>query len=377
MTSFAKIKASRVNTLAFSNFIGEAGHLFFSTSTGELRISDGATVGGNPIVVNNTNARIGDLNILAANISTSNTNQDMYLVTNGTGNVNVIGDLVVKQTDGTRLFETLSNTINFFVPTQVALDSGIDIVGSSSGLVVSPQNTGVLLHITGQNANNSRIYNDGNGGYSAYIGRRYNGSSASPTAVNAGEVISRLGGTPYLSSGAWPALSTTRIDMVARENQTDTNQGSEIQFWAVANASASVSKVSTIDSSGLSVVGNVSANTYAVSSGGIRTVSGGTPTITLNFATDSIIHVYHPAGTVTFQYGTLVAGSSIRCLINFATHRNIVTGVSARDNINLGGDTNVGGAGNAANATDNTLAQLVYNCVDGTAANTYCTISYT
>jgi hypothetical protein len=64
-------------------------------------------------------------------------------------------------------------------------------------------------------------------------------------------------------------------------------------------------------------------------------------------------------------------------LINFATHRNIVTGVSASNNINLGGDTNVGGAGNAANATDNTMAQLVYNCVDGTAANTYCTISYT
>lgn len=377
MTNFAKIKASRVNTLAFSQFIGESGHLFFNTSTGELRISDGATVGGNPIVVNNTNARIGDLNILAANISTANTNQDMYLVSNGTGNVNVIGDLIVKQTDGIRLFETLSNTINFFVPTENALDSGIDIVGSASETVVAPQNTGVMLHVTGQNANNSRIYNDGNGGYSAYVGRRYNGSAASPSGVNAGEVISRLGATPYLASGAWPTLSTTRIDMVAKENQTTTNQGSEIQFWAVANTSASVSKISTIDSSGISVVGNVSANTYAVSSGGIRTINGGTPTVTLNFGTDSIIHVYRPTGTVTFQYGTLVAGSSIRCLINFATHRNIVTGVSASNNINLGGETNVGGAGNAANATDNTMAQLVYNCVDGTAANTYCTISYT
>jgi hypothetical protein len=97
----------------------------------------------------------------------------------------------------------------------------------------------------------------------------------------------------------------------------------------------------------------------------------------LNFGTDSIIHVYQPAGTVTFQYGTLLAGASIQCLVNFATHRNVVLGISASNNTNLGGAVRIGGAGQAANATDNTLAEFVYTCVDGTAANTYCRVSYT
>ena len=51
MPAFAKIKAGRVNTLDFSQFVGEEGHLFYNVITGELRISDGHTVGGNPIAI--------------------------------------------------------------------------------------------------------------------------------------------------------------------------------------------------------------------------------------------------------------------------------------------------------------------------------------
>lgn len=175
------------------------------------------------------------------------------------------------------------------------------------------------------------------------------------------------------------STANTNITNLFSNAATQQTQINSLATNANANTASYLSNgISTkIITTGNITANTLTANTFITSSGGIRTVSGGTPTVTLNFGTDSIIHVYQPAGTVTFQYGTLVAGSSITCLINFATHRNIVTGVSASNNINLAGKTNVGGAGNAANATDNTLAQLLYNCVDGTAANTYCTISYT
>ena len=132
-----------------------------------------------------------------------------------------------------------------------------------------------------------------------------------------------------------------------------------------------------VTTAGKATANQILANTVVVNTGGIRTVAGGTPTINLNFGTDSIIHVYQPAGTVTFQYGTLLAGASIRCIVNFATHRNVVLGVSASNNTNLAGKTAIGGAGNAANATDNAMADFYYTCVDGTAANTYCIVNYT
>ena len=125
------------------------------------------------------------------------------------------------------------------------------------------------------------------------------------------------------------------------------------------------------------IINTLTANTVITGSGGIRSIAGGTPTVTINFNTDKIIHVYQPAGTVTLQYGTLIAGASVTVLINLATHRNIVPGVSASNNINLAGKTSIGGVGNAANATDNTLVKLVYTSVDGTAGNTYCAVNYT
>ena len=51
MTAFAKIRAGRVNTLPFNQFIGEAGHLFYDVTNGEIRLSNGVTPGGLPITI--------------------------------------------------------------------------------------------------------------------------------------------------------------------------------------------------------------------------------------------------------------------------------------------------------------------------------------
>jgi len=184
-------------------------------------------------------------------------------------------------------------------------------------------------------------------------------------------------------STAWTAnagVQQTQINSI-NANVTAANAAIatlQTQVYTNANVAAYLpTYTGNLQAGNATIINTLTANTVITGSGGIRSVVGGTPTVTLNFNTDKIIHVYQPAGTVTLQYGTLVAGASVTVLINLATHRNIVPGVSASNNINLAGKTSIGGAGNAANATDNTLVKLVYTSVDGTAGNTYCAVQYT
>jgi hypothetical protein len=244
-----KLFTSRANGTNGNIYVGEWGHMFYNEQTGNLRISDGVTPGGNPIALGSN--RIGDIVFNGTTMSSTGTNQDVTIASNGTGNVYVVGNFITESPSGDVLIESLSNkTINFYIPVINSLDSGIDIIGNPDHTVQGPQNTGVMLHVTGQPNNASRIYNDGQAGYTAYIGRRYNGASGAPTQVLNGNIISRVGATPYTAAG-WPALSTARIDFVASQDQTGSNQGSNIQFWTSAINSNSVSRSLTIDSNGI------------------------------------------------------------------------------------------------------------------------------
>ena len=253
-----KVK-SGLTQAPFDTYVGEVGQIFFNNDTGEIRISDGVTPRGTPVYLAATNANIGDLVITGATIESLNTNENITLRSNGTGNVEIIGAFNVTTTGGSKLIETLQNgTTNFYVPNINSLDSAVDIIGSTDGRVASVQNTGVMLHITGQDGSTtaSRIYNDGVEGYAAYIGRRYNGSAATPTAVNSGELVSRVGATPYTSTG-WPALSTARIDFVATENQTGSAQGSQIEFYTTPNGTNSTTADMIVSSEGITNNANI------------------------------------------------------------------------------------------------------------------------
>ena len=253
--SIQKLYTSLSKSARSATYVGEAGRIWYNDATG-FRISDGHTPGGHAATVAVTNANIGDLVITAATISTVNNNEDLTLASNGNGNVNVRGAFTTANTAGRTIIETLQNgTINFFVPT-IGYDSAIDIIGSADGTQQYPQNTGVLLHLTGQDSLPSRIYNDSVNNYAAFIGRRYNGTPTAPTQVLAGNIIARLGGTPYSSSG-WPAISTARVDFVALEDQTGTNLGTSIQFYTTPVGSASSVPSMTVASTGISNAANV------------------------------------------------------------------------------------------------------------------------
>lgn len=236
-------------------YVGEKGRIWYDPVKG-FRISDGVTPGGQAAAVAVTNANIGDLVITGATISTSNTNEDLNLDTNGTGNVNILGAFNALTTSGRTIIETLQNgTLNFYVP-NISFDSAIDIIGSADGAVVAPQNTGVLLHLTGQDSLPARIYNDSVNTYAAFIGRRYNGTADAPTQVLSGNIIARYGATPYSNTG-WPPISTARMDFVALEDQTATTLGTSVQFYTTPLGSATSVPSMTIASTGISNAANM------------------------------------------------------------------------------------------------------------------------
>jgi len=150
--------------------------------------------------------------------------------------------------------------------TESTTGAALEIIGSLNGTSIDPLNTGVLLHLTGLRDNPSRIYNDsyGTGVYSAYIGRHARGTSESPTGLLSGDIISRIGGNAFLSSGVFAPISNVRMDFVTKENQTNTNRGNEIQFWTTSNGSITPTRSFTLENTGLTFPDNTKQTTAAI-----------------------------------------------------------------------------------------------------------------
>ena len=148
---------------------------------------------------------------------------------------------------------TVTNYFTVFSSTSVTTRGVQEISGNADGSFLAPNNSGVMLHITGQSGQPGRLYIDGQGtsNYAAVIGRKSRGTTAAPTQVAADDIVFRLGSTPY-TDAAFPAISTTRLDFLADELQTVTTQGSRIEAWVtqLGTTSSAISKQLTIATSG-------------------------------------------------------------------------------------------------------------------------------
>jgi hypothetical protein len=374
----AKI-SSGITQTQFNSYVGDVGRLFYNLSTGELRISDGQTPKGLPVYVAVSSANIGNLLITNTTISTLTANANINLSTTGLGTVNVTGEFVVYQGSNLAnvILETTNNgTLNFYTPNQNSIDSAVDIIGTPTREIVAPILTGVMLHITGQPSLVSRLYNDGINNYALFVGRRVNGTAGSPTAVSAGDDIVRYGANPYNSAGTFPATGVARIAMTATENQTGTSQGSNINIWTTAIGTAVIQNTATFDSTGLTLSSGrtLTAPRVIFNDGGVRSISGGTAA-TVDFSTDSMILWYVPSGTATVTLANYTAGAVVRLHIRLgATSRDINYGVALGDNSSTAA-TSFNGSGGGSTDISNSTMQLVYTCYDGTAANTYVSVT--
>ena len=248
-----KISSAR-SVADITTFIGEKGNLFYDTTSGNLRISDGSTPGGLALALSTSTFNAGDFKFVSNTVSMALNNENMNLVATGTGTVNVVGPLnlfgAAGLTSQSYFSATSQGEIKIVDLLPSSYQAALTVTGNSDGTFVTPQNLGVMIQISGDPGQPSRIYNDGNSNYAGFFGRRYNGSSASPTQVVNTQEIFRLGATPYTNTG-WPSASTARISFLATETQSSTAQGNQIVFATTAIGSTTVTPIATIDSNGI------------------------------------------------------------------------------------------------------------------------------
>lgn len=200
-------------------------------------------------------------------LSIVNVDEDMILQTEGNAEIQLVGDIGFYKPDGlppnvaNRYFSATSDgQIEILVGNVDPTSAAVKITGSTTGNVQAPVNTGIMLHITGQNNDESRLYLDGIGGYAGFIGRRYGGNATAPTQVLDGQEISRHGVNGYTSNG-WLSIGQARISFVSTDNQDAANNGAKIEFWTTpkGNTVANREKTLELDASyGANIIGKLS-----------------------------------------------------------------------------------------------------------------------
>lgn len=309
------------------------------TQFGGVKLGPGVTTNGNgQIIIDSSGldfsfgdfgASVGQYssNTDYAILSAINDNEDVVIASNGTGGVNIVGQFHVHPTNGslTALLESepvfgikADGQVKILVPVIDSAEGAVSIIGSSTGQFISPVNTGVMLHVTGNFASPgipSRIYNDAQNAFAAFVARRFNGTVASPTAVLADEEIMRISGTAH-NGTTIPGTGNQRIVYKAVGNQTLTNQGGSIELWATPLNTTTIAKIATIDSTGIILesgkilTGNVSGTAGSVAAANIT----GT-TLASNVVTSSLTTV----GTLTNLTVTNTISGSINGNANTAT----------------------------------------------------------
>ena len=306
-----------------------------TTVTGNTIVTGYTTVTGNTLVTGNTvvvgTATLTGNSYIAGNTFVTGTTTvigNTYVtgqVTTITGNTYIQGNSFITGAVTTTGNSVQTGLATFVVSTVNTTQGAVEITGDSAAGYQAPINTGVMLQVTGQINQPSRIYNDAQNNFPTYAGRRYNGNVTAPTQVLNNQDVVRLGGTGY-TSGGWFGNGIARISLTANEDQTLTNQGSRIELWVTPNGSNSSSITNAV-----TVTANLmSVKTDIVTTGNLN-VSGnivGTAT-RANIATNLSAASSILAGQVSVPITTIGKASSAdtTCTITGLTtsHKVIVT----------------------------------------------------
>jgi len=301
------------------------------------------------------NLRLGNLTIVDTTLTSATNNLDIS-----------IGD-----TDDTGFFYVnrkaqFDNTT--FSSTQAMV--GMNASGVAEPVTIFPD---TVLQTTGRPNKNSRIVQrsygstgevGGDNSYSVWAAYSARGNIASPAAVKANDILSRLSsngfGTTTWGSGG------TRIESVALENFTDSAKGSRINFWTTPIGSIVSQQVASITATGISANSvTFTTDSTVQTTAGIPLTQKGVATGVATLGVDGRLNTDQiPSsltGAITFQ-GGWNADTNTPALSNG-------TGVTGYQYIvTVGGDRDLG-AGNVVYAPGDTVTYgaNVWNYVQGTS----------
>ena len=237
----------------------------------------------------------------------------------------------------------------------------VQITASNNTLAFAPSNTNYMLQVTGKANSVTRVVFDsfGQNTYPTLIGRMGRGSVNAPAATQNNDVIMRVVGNGYTGT-QFPASSPTKIDFVATENFSDTNRGTQIQFWNTPNGSNTIQKIASFNADTVTFTGTVNPQKGFIYTPNIYPSSQ--TAITIDFANNSVVRAQTATGLVV-SLSNYTAGKVIELWVTntAGTNQTFTHGISAINSTTNSTTYTIPG-------TSSILAR--YMCIDGTLANT-------
>jgi hypothetical protein len=162
----------------------------------------------------------------------------------------------------------------------------------ATATVQTPSQAGTMMHVTGKANTPARIiYDSFSTDGSAYVvmaGRSARGTVASPTATQNNDVLMRLAGNGWGSTGFAP-LGVARIDIIATENYTDSARGSAIKMYNIADGSNTVQEIASFNANTINFTGTVMpAKGFAYTP---NNITSNATSYTIDFSRDSMMRL--------------------------------------------------------------------------------------
>lgn len=246
-----------------------------------------------------------------------------------------------------------------------ATESALTIQATAT--VQTPSQSGTMMHVTGKANTPSRVIIDSfsttGSAYGIIAGRTARGTVASPTATQNNDILMRVAGNGWGTTGFAP-LGVSRIDFIATENYTDSARGSKIVFYNVANGSNTVQEIATFNADAVTFDGTVyPAKGFIYDP---REFAAAQTAVTIDFANDVVLKA-NCSADITFSFANFTAGKQVEVWLTNTSglSRTVTHGCSSINS--------------TKNSTTFTLAStstawLKYYCVNGDLANTFVTV---
>jgi len=287
---------------------------------------------GNLYIGGGTGLTVGKFTLFGNAIALQSRSEDFYVGTVGaTGNLTVNRQFNVASVDGTWKLFSINQAQGFTsIVSNVANSTGqaaLEVIGSRTRSLITPNNPGVLIHLTGTSAAPSRIYNDSYGAsnYSGYIGRKARGNVDAPTQTIAGDIISRIGATPFDSSGAYAPISTMRMDFVASEAQTTSARGNQIEIWTTPIGSSTIAKQVQFDNNGITLASGGTTRGITFRDGSFQSTAYIPSQNVTSLTAGAGIHVSSATGDITVDSTGILGVNGTANQINVNNVGNVVT----------------------------------------------------
>jgi hypothetical protein len=191
--------------------------------------------------------------------------------------------------------------------------------------------SGTMIHVTGRANTPARIIYDSfstdGSAYGLVAGRSARGTVTSPTATQNNDVLMRMAGNGWGTTGFAP-LGVGRIDFVATENYSDTNRGSMIKFYNIQTGTNTVQEIASFNGDSVHFNGYISPEKGFIYTP--RIFAAAQTAITIDFANNSVLRANTSAG-VTMSFTNFTLGKVVEVWITntAGTNQTFTHGCSA------------------------------------------------